>query len=105
MNGCRGCKFVVGSGKRPGICPLCRRACGLTYHHLIPKKLHRRVRFRKTYSKAELADGVYLCRLCHDGLHALYDELTLARHFADLRAITTDPAIRRHAAWVGKQKA
>ena len=105
MNGWREFGRMVGSGKRRGTCPLGWRACDLTYHHLIPKKLHRRARFRKAYSKAELADGVYLCRLCHDGLHALYDELTLARHFADLRAITTDPAIRRHAAWVGKQKA
>jgi hypothetical protein len=105
MSGCRGFSQVMGSGQRRGICPLCRRVCDLTYHHLIPKKLHRRVRFRKTYSKTELADGIYLCRLCHVGLHALYDELTLARHFSDLRAITADPAMRRHAAWVGKQKA
>lgn len=95
---------AVRGDQQYGVCPLCRRNCDLTYHHLIPKKLHRRAPFRKRYSKTELGAGVYVCRLCHDGLHALYDELTLAKRFADLRAIAKDPAIRRHVAWVGKQK-
>ena len=35
-------------------CQLCQRQSLLTFHHLIPRKMHRRSRFNKKYSKAEL---------------------------------------------------
>ncbi|RZM76119.1 hypothetical protein [Leptolyngbya iicbica] len=87
-----------------GECPLCGRSLKLTFHHLIPKKLHRRTRFKKAYSKAELNQGVWICRLCHDGIHDHYDEMALAKHFPTLESIKTDPKIQRHAEWVAKQK-
>ncbi|MEM6838522.1 MAG: hypothetical protein AAF609_16910 [Cyanobacteria bacterium P01_C01_bin.120] len=89
---------------RAGECPLCGRWLQLTFHHLIPKKLHRRTRFKKNYSKTELNQGVWVCRLCHDGIHDHYDEMALAKHFPTLESIQTDPNIRRHAEWVAKQK-
>ncbi len=89
---------------RFGECPLCGRSLQLTFHHLIPKKLHRRTRFKKRYSKAELNQGVWVCRLCHDGIHDHYDEMALARGFSTLASIQADPHIQRHAQWVAKQK-
>jgi hypothetical protein len=83
---------------------LCEREVLLTFHHLIPKKLHRRTRFKKDYSKDELNQGVFICRLCHNGIHAHYDEMTLAREFHNLEKLKADPNIRRHANWVAKQK-
>ncbi|MFW5751211.1 MAG: hypothetical protein ACOCZK_06140 [Planctomycetota bacterium] len=85
-------------------CPLCGRTCELTFHHLIPKKMHRRERYRKRYSREQRATGIGICRLCHDGIHDLYDEQTLAERFPDLAALRSDPAIRRHCAWVARQK-
>ncbi|WP_202978889.1 hypothetical protein [Halomicronema hongdechloris] len=76
----------------------------LTFHHLIPKKLHRRTRFKKTYSKADLNRGVYVCRLCHNGIHDHYDEMTLAKEFPTVDKLQADPQIRRHSQWVAKQK-
>ena len=87
-----------------GECPLCGRSLKLTFHHLIPKKLHRRTRFRKSYSKAELNQGIWICRLCHNGIHDHYDEMALAKHFPTLESIQADPNIQRHAEWVAKQK-
>jgi len=89
---------------RSGECPLCRRWIKLTFHHLIPKKLHRRTRFKKDYSKAELNQGIWICRLCHNGIHDHYDEMALAKHFPTWESLKTDPNIQRHAAWVAKQK-
>ncbi|NEQ44248.1 MAG: hypothetical protein F6K00_12115 [Leptolyngbya sp. SIOISBB] len=87
-----------------GECPLCGRSLKLAFHHLIPKKLHRRTRFRKTYAKAELSQAIWICRLCHDGLHDHYDERTLAKYFPTLESIQIDSKIQRHAEWLAKQK-
>jgi predicted restriction endonuclease len=87
-----------------GRCALCGRHAELTFHHLIPRKAHRRPFFRKHFSREDLAAGVDLCRLCHKGVHRLHDEMTLARRLNSLDALRADPAIARHAAWVRKQK-
>lgn len=75
----------------------------LTFHHLIPRKVHRRTHFRKHFSREQLACGIHVCRLCHSGIHRLYDELVLARRLATLDALRADPAIQRHCQWVRKQ--
>ena len=87
-----------------GECPLCQRTCELSFHHLIPKKLHRRTHYKKHYSKEELNHGVDICRLCHNGLHALYDEMTLAKCFSTLEEIISDRDLSKHTNWVKKQK-
>ena len=58
--------------RETGPCPFCGRRLALTFHHLIPKKVHRRARYRRRFSREELALGIYLCRDCHDGIHATY---------------------------------
>ena len=45
-----------------------------------------------------------ICRLCHDGIHDLYDEMTLAKHFASTDALLADEALARHFAWVARQR-
>ena len=87
-----------------GVCPFCKRECTLTFHHLIPKKLHRRVRFKKTYTREELNAGLAACRQCHDGIHAIYDEMTLAKTRASPELLRSDPLLRKHFRWVAKQK-
>jgi len=87
-----------------GPCALCARVTALTFHHLIPKKMHRRTRFRKRYTREELNRGIDVCGRCHRGLHRLHDEMTLARELDTLAALRHDPAVARHVAWVAKQK-
>ncbi len=89
---------------RVGNCPFCRRELPLTFHHLIPKKLHRRTRFRKQFSREQLNRGIDICRQCHDGIHDRYDEMTLYREFAAPEKLTADPALARHFEWVARQK-
>ncbi|MCB1774683.1 MAG: hypothetical protein KDI88_13790 [Gammaproteobacteria bacterium] len=84
-------------------CCLCGRRTVLTFHHLIPRKVHRRTHFRKHFSREQLAQGIHVCRLCHNGIHRLYDELALARSLSTLDALRADPAIQRHCQWVRKQ--
>lgn len=92
------------SKKKHGTCPLCGRVVHLTFHHLIPRKMHRRTFFRKHFDKAMLNQGIEICRMCHTGLHKRYDEMTLAKHYDTLDKILADPELQQHFAWVAKQK-
>lgn len=87
-----------------GICPLCQREVTLTFHHLTPKKLHRRKFYRKRMDRLERNRGIAICRLCHDGIHDIYDESTLGKHFNSLEKLQQDAALQRHFAWVARQK-
>lgn len=87
-----------------GICAFCGREVPLTFHHLIPRKLHRRAYFKKNFEKSELRQGVNICRQCHNGIHDLYDEMTLFQKFSDPESLMQDPALKRHFAWARKVK-
>jgi len=90
--------------RRSGVCPCCRRAVMLTFHHLIPRKVHRRARFRKKFDRDTLNGGIFICRRCHSGIHASYDEMTLANKFSTPDALLRDPTLRRHFDWVSRQR-
>ena len=85
-------------------CPLCQRNIPLTFHHLIPRKLHRRTHFRKHFNKEQLNQGIDICRACHNGIHKLYDEMYLGKHLNTLEALQADDVLAAHFAWVGRQK-
>lgn len=92
------------SRQKHGECVLCKRVCKLTFHHLIPRKVHRRAHFKKHFSKEELNQGIAICRLCHSGIHKQYDEMELAKTFNSLSALLEDEMLSRHFEWVSKQK-
>jgi hypothetical protein len=89
---------------RHGPCPTCRRTLQLTFHHLIPRKVHRRPRFRRRYTREQLAAGVYLCRDCHDVIHRTYSEMDLARERASLGLLLADPLLTRQFDWLSRQR-
>ena len=89
---------------RSKLCELCGREAHLTFHHLIPRKVHRRQRFKKQYTKAQLAEGIYICQLCHRGIHRFYDEMTLALRFNAKDKLLEDESVNKHVNWVRKQK-
>ena len=85
-------------------CELCGRDAALSFHHLIPRKAHRRKRFKKLFSKQHLARGIKICQLCHRGIHRFYDEMTLATELETKEKLIADPVIQKHVSWVKKQK-
>lgn len=87
-----------------GKCPLCHRVTDLTFHHLIPKKVHKRNYFKKHFDKQTLAFGIDICRTCHTGIHKIYDEITLAKHYNSLQKIKQDDKLNTHFLWVAKQR-
>lgn len=90
--------------EKHGKCPLCNRTTALTFHHLIPRKVHRRAHFKKHYSKSELNQGVNICRNCHNGIHRRYDEMSLAKRLHTLDALLRDEELSRFFTWVSKQR-
>jgi len=76
----------------------------LTFHHLIPKKMHRRAWFKRHYSREQLNEGIMVCRLCHRGIHKRYDEMTLGKRFNTLATLLDDPSLVQHFSWVSKQR-
>jgi ribosomal protein S14 len=89
---------------KPGICCLCFRELALTFHHLIPRKVHRRSYFQKNYDRDSLNQGIFICTICHRGIHATYDEMTLARQFNSIEQLRQDAELTKHFAWAAKQK-
>ncbi|MCA8989837.1 MAG: hypothetical protein KDA78_19470 [Planctomycetaceae bacterium] len=90
--------------KKYGHCPCCGRETLLTFHHLIPQKMHRRPRFQKMYSREELNRGICVCRACHSGIHDRADEMILATELNTYELLMADPQLQKHFAWVAKQK-
>lgn len=86
------------------LCPLCNREGHLSFHHFIPRKVHRRSHFKKNYTKTELQAGVLICRQCHTGIHKTYDEMQLAKQFSNLQSIKADDKLQTHFKWVAKQR-
>lgn len=85
-------------------CQLCQCEKQLTFHHLIPRKMHRRSFFKKHYTKLELQRGVMLCNICHKAVHRFYDEMTLAKQFNTLSALLQSEKIQTHLNWAKKQR-
>ena len=66
--------------------------------------MHRRKGFRRRYTRDDLNVGIWICRQCHRGIHAIYDELTLAKQYYTLELVLADPALSSHFAWVARQR-
>ena len=90
------------NSKTIGTCATCHRTTALTKHHLIPKKKHKRK--KRLNVDLRLDEVVYICRKCHDGIHDIYDENTLAEELNSLEKLQTDKKLLKHFTWVSKCK-
>lgn len=85
-------------------CALCRRETRLTFHHLLPKSLRHKKRYRKKFSKAEFEKGIFVCRSCHDAVHRFISERELADSFNTLETLRAHPEVEKFVEWVAKQR-
>lgn len=91
--------------RAPDRCEFCGRDKPLTFHHLIPQKVHGRRRFLRRYSKKEMRTrGLHLCRPCHSGIHNLIAEIDLGEVYNTREALLAHAGVARHVAWVTRQK-
>jgi 5-methylcytosine-specific restriction endonuclease McrA len=87
-------------------CALCGQVRLLTFHHLIPRQVHKKKRFKREYTRAEMRTrGLMVCRICHDGIHDLIpDEKRLAREYNTLEKLLEHEGVAKHVAWSRKQR-
>ncbi len=91
-------------GDSQGECPFCGRILNLTFHHLIPRKVHRRAHFKKHFDRNTLNLGIAICHDCHKGIHKRFSEMELAKSLNTPERLLSDPDLARHFRWVAKQK-
>jgi hypothetical protein len=84
---------------------LCGQPSHLTFHHLVPKDLHDKRWVRQRYALQTLrTHGIWICRPCHDFLHAHFDQRTLAERLGTIEALRKEPAVEKHIAWASRQR-
>ncbi len=90
---------------KPQHCELCQREQPLSFHHLIPRKNHRKKYFKKQFKKADMTTrGAWLCKLCHNKLHQSYSEQELGKTLNTLDLIQEQDDIKTYLKWAKKQK-
>lgn len=87
-----------------GVCCCCRRETVLTFHHLVPRKVHCRTHFKKHFSQQDLNQGIMICRAYHSGLPKRFDEMQLTKTLNTETAIRNNPELTKFFTWVSKQK-
>ncbi|MBP5981667.1 MAG: hypothetical protein KA748_15855 [Halomonas sp.] len=91
---------------KPERCELCQRQALLTKHHLIPRALHNKPRYRKRYSREERLTAIlWLCHACHRHIHRLYSERELADQFASRKALLASEEVRTFVEWLARKPA
>jgi hypothetical protein len=82
------------------LCELCRCEEAVSFHHLIPRTLHRNKWFRKRFSREDMRRGIDVCRQCHHAIHDLVPvEKDLGRSCSSLDALRAHPQIGRYLSW------
>ena len=90
-----------------GQCVMCeRRNIMLTFHHLIPKCTHRKLKKldSKKYTRKLMSDGIMICRPCHSALHKTESEMTLALEFYTFELIREHPKMKKWIEYARKQR-
>jgi hypothetical protein len=98
---------VVQGAKTVGLlampCELCKRELPLTFHHLIPKTLHSKRKYRNTYTREELGQGIDICQDCHSSIHQFIDEKTLGESYYTKSKLLSHDKLRKHIRWLGQR--
>lgn len=98
---------MKGEATTPDRCELCGRPVPrLTRHHLIPRTRHHNRRNKREFDRSEVHGRVaWLCRPCHDHVHAVFSEKTLEREYNTLERLRNEPQIARFVDWIAGKPA
>jgi predicted choloylglycine hydrolase len=88
-------------------CELCLRdEVQVTRHHLIPRAMHRKQRFRNVFERDELTGRIaLLCRACHKYIHTVLSERELATAYSSIDQLRAHPEIAKFVSWLAKKPA
>lgn len=87
-------------------CELCGRETQLTRHHLIPRTRHRNKRIQKKFQREEMLHRLlWVCRSCHNQIHACISEKDLADTYHNKERLLSHPAIQKFVDWIANKPA
>ena len=89
----------------PGACALCQRQMPLTWHHLYPRDVHKKFLKRGLMTQQDCVQGIRVCRQCHNTIHRLFDNETLALRLHSLESLMEQEVIQKWVSYAYKQKA
>ncbi len=90
---------------KPDCCETCGRSIELSFHHLVPKKVHSKPAIQKLHAEKALDHyGIWVCKDCHKKIHRLYEHKTLGEEYYSLKRLKSSAEFRKFIAWVRKQK-
>lgn len=91
------------SSTRTAECELCQRDwIPLTYHHLIPRGVHDKVRKRGWHPEERLNSVAWLCRACHSFVHRVASNEELAREYFTVESLMEREDVQGWVKWVGR---
>ncbi|CCX16455.1 hypothetical protein FPQ18DRAFT_339692 [Pyronema domesticum] len=85
-------------------CEICERMVPLTYHHLIPREVHKKVLKRGWHQEWELNKVAWLCRPCHSTVHRVATNEELAKEWFTVEKLLEREDIGKWRSYVGKQR-
>lgn len=84
-------------------CELCARDwLPLTYHHLVPKAVHEKVRKRGWHEEWRLTSVAWLCRACHSFVHGIAGNEELAREWYTVDLLLEREDVQRWVKWAAR---
>jgi hypothetical protein len=84
-----------------GSCALCERETARTFHHLIPRTLHRNKWFQKRYTREQLSKGIDVCQDCHSAIHRyIHSEKELGRHYNSIDSLKSHEQLAQYLQWI-----
>ena len=73
----------------------------LTKHHLIPRTRHGNKRTRRRFERSDMQTRIlWVCRPCHDHIHAVCTEKELEAHYNTRERLLGHAEIQRFVAWI-----
>lgn len=85
-------------------CEICQCEVARSFHHLIPRTLHRNKWFKKRYRREELQAGIHTCSQCHKTVHSLIPEKELGRNYNSREKLLEHPEIEKYVRWKRKRR-
>lgn len=88
----------------PESCVLCKRYLKLTFHHLVPKLMHKRRWVKEQFTPQQLHDGIWVCKSCHTAIHRFIDHGTLAKSFHTVEQLQGHSDLAKFVRWNSTQR-
>jgi hypothetical protein len=90
---------------KPNSCEFCQRHLKLTFHHLVPKKMHKDKRVLKMFPDVDLIHfGIWICTACHKHLHKSFGHEDLAFYLNEKEKLLRNDKVKRFTNWASKQR-